>query len=232
VYWLLVAAVLTLILLALLWLLIVAEGSYLGSRAVAFLYDRAAGVYDTVKARGARHDRRRVALPLERTLSDTPWPLILDVATGTGRLPLLMASRREFAGHIVGMDRSANMLAQARRKAEQFPDAISLLREDALALSFSDDAFDAVICLEGLELFSRPETALREMVRVLRPGAYLLISNRVGWEAKLLPGRTYNATRLEAILHSLSMKEVWMERWQRSYDLVWARKGRNNGQRF
>jgi len=224
VYWLLIAAVLTVILLALLWLLIVAEGSYLGSRAVVFLYDRAAGVYDTVKTRGARHDRRRLALPLARTLSNVTHPLVLDVATGTGRVPLLLADGPFFNGRIVGLDLSANMLGQAKQRTRESRDIISLTHQDALFLSFADHTFDAVSCLEGLELFPRPERALQEMVRVLRPGGVLLISNRVGWQAKLLPGRTYDASRLRAILHSLSLEEIRMERWQRSYDLVWVRK--------
>ncbi|MCG2769711.1 MAG: class I SAM-dependent methyltransferase [Anaerolineae bacterium] len=223
-YWLLIAAVPTLILLALMsWLLVlVAEEAYLGDRAVAFLYDRAAGVYDTVKARSARHDSRRVALPLARALSGVPRPLILDVATGTGRLPLLMASQRGFAGRIIGLDLSANMLAEARRKTEGLPDAISLLREDALTLSFGDNTFDAVTCLEGLELFSRPEAALREMARVLRSGGVLLISNRVGPETILLPGRTYREGQIRTILRGLSFTSVQVKRWQQHYDLVWA----------
>ncbi|MBC8249546.1 MAG: class I SAM-dependent methyltransferase [Anaerolineales bacterium] len=206
------------------WLLIVAEGSYLGSRAVVFLYDRAAGAYDTVKARSARHDRRRVALPLARALSDVAHPLVLDVATGTGRVPLLLADWPFFGGHIIGLDLSSNMLDQAKQRTREFRDVISLTRQDALFLSFADNTFDAVSCLEGLELFPRSDKALQEMARVLRPGGVLLISNRVGWQAKLLPGRTYDASRLQAILHSLSLEEVRVEGWQRSYDLVWAVK--------
>lgn len=205
-----------------------AEGSYLGSRAVVFLYDRAAGAYDTVKARSTCHDRRRVALPLARALSDVAHPLVLDVATGTGRVPLLLAHWLLFDGHIIGLDLSSNMLGVARQRMREFRDVISLIRQDALFLSFADNTFDAVSCLEGLELFPRPAKALGEMARVLRPGGVLLISNRVGWEAKLLPGRTFDASRLRAVLHSLSLEEVRIEGWQRSYDLVWARKAGGN----
>ena len=165
------------------WLLIVAEGSYLGSRAVVFLYDRAAGVYDSVKAWGTRHDCWRVALPLTRALSDVAHPLVLDAATGTGRIPLLLADWPFFDGHIIGLDLSANMLCVARQRTREFRGVISLTRQDALFLSFADNTFHAVSCLEGLELFPRPEKALQEMARVLRPGGVLLISNRVGWEA-------------------------------------------------
>jgi len=224
VYWLLIAAVLVLILLALLWLLIVAEGSYLGSRAVVFLYDRAAGVYDTVKARSARHDRRQVALPLARTLSNVARPLVLDVATGTGRVPLSLAGWPFFNGRIVGLDLSANMLGQAKQRTGEFRDVISLTRQDALFLAFADHIFDAVSCLEGLELFPRSDKALGEMARVLRPGGVLLISNRVGWQAKLLPGRTYRESQIRTILRDMSFTSVQVKRWQRHYDLVWAMK--------
>lgn len=206
------------------WLFIFAEGTCLGSAVVTFLYDRAAGVYDRVKDFDIRSDRWHVALPLERALSNVAHPLILDVATGTGRVPLSIVSGDGFTGHIVGLDLSVNMLREARKKTQGLPDVISLIRADALTLPLGDATCDVVTCLEGLELFSRPERALQEMARVLRPGGVLAASNRVEREAILLPRRAYRRVQIERVLESLSFTAVKVKRWQRHYDLVWATK--------
>ncbi|MCG2769040.1 MAG: class I SAM-dependent methyltransferase [Anaerolineae bacterium] len=205
------------------WLFIFGEGTYLGSTVVTFLYDRAASAYDRVKRLDSLSDRWHVALPLERALSKVAHPLILDVATGTGRLPLDIASGAGFAGHIIGLDLSTNMLREAQEKTRALSDAISLIRANALALPVADATCDAVTCLEGLELFPRPEEALQEMARVLRSGGVLLVSNRVDREAILLPGRAYRRDQIEGVLEGLSFSSVKVKRWQRHYDLVWAK---------
>jgi hypothetical protein len=61
------------------------------------------------------------------------------------------------------------------------------------------------------------------MVRVLRPGGVLLTTNRVGWEAKLLPGKALSPRRLRSVLDALPL-HVEVRRWQVFYDQVWARK--------
>ena len=205
------------------WLFVFSEGTYLGSAVVTFLYDRAASSYDRVKRLDILSDRWHVALPLERALSNVAHPLILDVATGTGRVPLAIVNGAGFAGHIIGLDLSANMLREAQEKTGALSDAASLIRADALALPMANATCDAVTCLEGLELFPRPEEALQEMVRVLRSGGVLLVSNRVDREAILLPGRAYRRDQIEGVLEGLSLSSVKVKRWQRHYDLVWAK---------
>jgi uncharacterized protein YbaR (Trm112 family) len=59
---------------------------------------------------------------------------------------------------------------------------------------------------------------------VLRPGGVLFTTNRVGWEAKLLPGKALSSKRLQAILDELPLQAVEVRRWQVFYDQVWARK--------
>jgi ubiquinone/menaquinone biosynthesis C-methylase UbiE len=206
------------------WLIISTEGAYLGPRVVAYLYDRGASTYDGVKAFDPVEDAWDLAVPLQRALKRVEKPLVLDVGTGTGRLPLALLRRLDFDGRIVGLDISLRMLQEARRKTAGHGDRVTLLWKDALALPFPDATFDAVSCVEALEFMADPRLGLKEMARVLRPGGTLLVANRVGFDAFLMPGRTFSDSQLKELLASLSLTSVEIKRWQTYYDLVWARK--------
>ena len=206
------------------WSVVITEGAYFGPRVVTFLYDRGARTYDQIKEFDAREEAWLLAQPLARALAGLPHPLILDVATGTGRLPLALLRQLEFDGHVVALDLSRGMLRQAARKTAGYDGRVSLIWQDAASLPFTDVAFEAVTCLEALEFLPHPQKALREMVRVLKPGGVFLITNRVGWEARLMPGRAYAPRHLEAILKELPLRAVETRSWQEYYDLIWARK--------
>ena len=81
-----------------------------------------------------------------------------------------------------------------------------------------------VSCLEALEFFPSPKKGLVEFVRVLQPGQWLLTTNRIGWEAKLMPGKTWPRHQLENILNNLPLKNIDIRVWQDIYDQVWAQK--------
>ncbi len=207
------------------WLLVTTEGAYLGPRAVAFLYDRGAGSYDHVKGFDAVDDAWDLALPLKRALDGVRRPLILDVGTGTGRVPLALLRDLDFEGRIVGLDLSLKMLKEARRKTAGHEDQVMLLWKDALALPFPDNSFDVVSCVEALEFMADPRVVVEEMARVLRPGGTLLATNRIGLDALLMPGRTFSDGQLRRLVSSLGLTSVEIKTWQTYYDLVWARKG-------
>lgn len=206
------------------WLLIETEGVYLGKRAVIWLYDRYARRYDRVKQFDEVADQLLLAQPLLDRIGPQLAPLILDVATGTGRLPLLMARNGRFHGHVIGLDHSRRMLAVAESKLRQgrFGQFSSLARGDAMDLPFPDGAFAAVACLESLEFFPDPGAALAELARVLRPGGVLLTSNRI--DTRWMPGRTLSRARLTQILYACNFLSIEFEAWQADYDKVWARK--------
>jgi len=206
------------------WLVVVTEGAYLGSRAVAWLYDRGAASYDEIKQFDVVDDARALGLPLARGLRSIRRPLVLDVATGTGRVPLTLLRSLEFEGSIIGLDISLGMLEEAKRKAAQYRERVTWLRKDALDLPFVEEGFDAVCCVEALEFMSEPTQVLREMARVLRPGGLLLTTNRRGLDALLFPRRAFSKDRLRAVLAQLAMTSVQIEPWQTYYDLVWASK--------
>jgi ubiquinone/menaquinone biosynthesis C-methylase UbiE len=205
------------------WQLIVAEGTYLGPRFVAWTYDLVARRYDGMKRFESRDESWFIARPLLQTLAGVSHPLVLDVATGTGRLPLALF-KEGFDGEIVGLDLSSGMLQRARSKLASYEDQLWLIWQDASLLPFADGSFDAVVCLESLEFLPRPLDALAEMVRVLAPGGALLVTNRVGYEAKLLPGRALPQRLFAQALASHSLYEVRVRPWQENYDLALARK--------
>lgn len=205
------------------WQLIIAEGTYLGPRVVAWTYDLVASRYDAIKQFVPRNESWFVAEPLLRELEGMEYPLILDVATGTGRLPLALL-RERFRGQVVGLDLSQGMLRQARRKLQAYGDQVCLIWQDAGHLPFPDDTFDAVSCLESLEFMPRPIGVLSEMVRVLAPGGTLFLTNRVGREARLLPGRVIPRPQFEQVLGAHGLVAVEIRPWQANYDLALARK--------
>lgn len=206
------------------WLLYETEGAYLGRRVVIALYDLYARRYDRIKAFDAYAEQALLAQPLLDSLAPQAEPLLLDVATGTGRLPLLLAADARFGGHIIALDASAKMLAQARRKLQTQPvrRCISLVQQDAMRLPFPDRSFDAVTCLEALEFLPSPRGALAEMARVLSPGGILLTTMRI--DSRWLPGRALSEAQMRAALTALDMGDITVEIWQEDYSQVWARK--------
>ena len=206
------------------WQLVVAEGAHLGRRVVIWLYDFYAPRYDRVKQFDERDEAWFLGEPLARALQEVPAPLLLDVATGTGRLPLALFRQPSFAGRVVGLDLSRRMLQRAADNTAAHRDRLTLLWQGATRLPFPEDTFDGVACLEALEFLPDAQATLIEMVRVLRPGGILLTSNRTGPDVRWLPGRTMNREAFEELLESLSLTGVRVATWQVDYDIAWALK--------
>ncbi|MGD8413536.1 MAG: bifunctional demethylmenaquinone methyltransferase/2-methoxy-6-polyprenyl-1,4-benzoquinol methylase UbiE [Candidatus Latescibacterota bacterium] len=101
---------------------------------------------------------------------------VLDVATGTGDVSIEFA-RRARAGAIVGLDRSAGMLAVAGEKLRHsgLDGRIGVVEGDAMTMPFADRSFDAVTIAFGLRNLPDYGAGIREMARVLRPGGRLLV---------------------------------------------------------
>ncbi|RLC81012.1 MAG: hypothetical protein DRI81_03465 [Chloroflexi bacterium] len=222
----LLLTILGLVLLGLLlyWQLIIAEGAYLGPRVVVLMYDWSARIYERIKRYVPGDEQWFLGLPLTRALELIPVPLVLDVATGTGRLPRALLRQPAFDGRVIGLDLSRRMLREAVRRTAQFADRLTYVWQDARNLPFDDDTFDAVTCLEALEFTPDPRAVMAELVRVLRPGGVLLTTNRVGPDARFLPKRAFPRDEFERMLSALPLEDVKVRRWQQDYDLAWAVK--------
>jgi SAM-dependent methyltransferase len=206
------------------WQFILAEGTYFGPRIVILLYDWAAGAYERIKQFDPGAEQWYLGLPLARALDAIPAPLVLDVGTGTGRLPRALLFQPRFKGRVVGLDLSRRMLEEGVSKLAPYAGRVTLVWQDAQELPFLDDTFDAVTCLEMLEFTPDPEAILEELVRVLRPGGVLLTTNRVGPDAPFLPGRAFSPDAFRVILERLPLEEIRTQTWQVDYALIWAVK--------
>lgn len=222
--WALIAVGVVLILALLYWQLVIAEGAYLGARAVTLLYDLSARSYDKIKHFQKKYEKFFLGQPLSQALAQIPHPLVLDVATGTARLPRTLFDDGDFQGRVIGLDYSRKMLREAVRRTTPWSEQIAFIWKDASELPFPDNTFEAVTCLEALEFMPDIEQAVSELVRVLRPGGLLLTSNRIGNLAPLLPGRTYDKDAFETLLRERGLEMIRTRVWQEDYDLVWARK--------
>lgn len=207
------------------WLIVTTEGVYLGRGVVIWLYDRFAPKYERIKGYETPVETYFLGRPLLLALP-TEAPLVLDVATGTGRLPRNLWGQPNFKGRIVGIDLSRPMLRQAvGRVAEGMHHGrIVLMHGPAEKLPFPDNTFDLVTCLEALEFMSRPRTVIAELVRVTRPGGLLLLSNRIGRDAKLMPGKTWSVEQAYRVYEDEFGLHTEIRAWQFDYDLVWLRK--------
>jgi SAM-dependent methyltransferase len=102
---------------------------------------------------------------------------VLDVATGPGEPALTMASLAGPQGKIFGIDPIQGMVDGARREATRL--ALKNVQFDVASadhLPYSDDTFDAVVSRFGVMFFPSPLDAVREMLRVLKPGRKLAMA--------------------------------------------------------
>jgi ubiquinone/menaquinone biosynthesis C-methylase UbiE len=204
------------------WLIFETEGVYLGRRVVVWLYDVYAHRYDDIKNQHGEFEHIFLANPIMEDIAPHTSPLMLDVATGTGRLPVAMLSHMDFQGRVIGIDLSRRMLANAAQKFDGYQDRVTLVWCPAERLPFADNTFDVVTCLEALEFMPNPEVVVRECVRVLRPGGELLLTNRIS--TRLMPGKIWSSEALTSLLKSMGITNVKIERWQMDYDQAWGHK--------
>ncbi len=209
------------------YLLIETEGVYLGRRVVVWLYDVFAPRYDAIKGQESFYEHLLLANPLMVALRPQTSPLVLDVATGTARLPLVLCETPAFEGHIIGVDLSRVMLSQAAERLAEDLARVDLLHAPAECMPFPDNSFDAVTYLEALEFMADPAATLREALRVLRPGGLLLTTLRQN--VHTMPGKVWTQAMLKSTLEELGAERIKFEPWQHEYQKVWARKaGQSN----
>jgi demethylmenaquinone methyltransferase/2-methoxy-6-polyprenyl-1,4-benzoquinol methylase len=98
----------------------------------------------------------------------SPGDRVLDVATGTGLVARELV--RATGCRVVGVDQSAGMLAEARRRVNG---SVELVEASADALPFADGEFDALTFTYLLRYVVDPAATLRELTRVVKPGGWI-----------------------------------------------------------
>ena len=141
---------------------------------------------------------------------------VLDLGCGTGEL-LARLRDRGLSGTAFGADISHEMLLKAGEK----PDLEGRLTvADGHKLPFGDASFDAITCLISFQYYLRPEQALADMCRVLRPGGRLMLAalTSVIFEAEPLDSafkaatdrlfRVYSPSELRGMLKAAGFQRV------------------------
>lgn len=100
---------------------------------------------------------------------------ILDIATGTGDLALMMSVLNP--SRIVGLDISAGMLEVGKQKIAKanLSEKIEMIVGDSEAMPFDDATFDAITVSFGVRNFANLDKGLKEIARVLKPTGVLVI---------------------------------------------------------
>jgi len=100
---------------------------------------------------------------------------ILDIATGTGDLALMMASLNP--EKIIGLDISSGMLEVGKRKIDKakLSNKIEMIVGDSEEMPFKDDTFDAITVSFGVRNFANLYKGIKEIARVLKPDGVLVI---------------------------------------------------------
>jgi SAM-dependent methyltransferase len=135
---------------------------------------------------------------------------VLELACGTGRFTVMMA---QCGADVVGLDISAGMLGEGRKKAHRAGVAgdIEFMRGDAGRLPFPDDHFDAVYAVRFFHLADTPEEYLAEMARVSRDQVVFDTYNRVSARAVYnwaLPmgSRLYSRDEVEGLIDGAGLR--------------------------
>ena len=140
------------------------------------MFDTIAGRYDMLNHMLSLGMDRFWRRKMVDSLRPSSPQRILDVASGTGDLALLMCRRLQ-PQQIIAADLSEEMMAVGRRKATKagYASRISFEHQDCMTLTYSDHSFDAITVAFGVRNFADLERGLSEMERVLRPDGQLRI---------------------------------------------------------
>lgn len=185
------------------------KNSNLGKKEqVAQMFDAISGNYDglnRVISFGTDIKWRKKVLAMIKTKNpDT----ILDIATGTGDLAILMSETN--ATKIVGLDISAGMLEVGRKKIVQqnLSEKIEMILGDSEKMPFDDNTFDAITVAFGVRNFETLEKGLSEILRVLKPnGIFVILETSVPEKFPYKQGYKFYSKNILPLIGKLFSKD-------------------------
>ncbi|WP_327110387.1 demethylmenaquinone methyltransferase [Nocardia sp. NBC_01730] len=133
---------------------------------VASMFDGVARRYDLTNTVISAGQDRYWRWATRKALAPRPGERLLDLAAGTGVSTLEL---RKSGAWCLAADFSQGMLTAGRFRR------VPMVAADATALPFADDSFDAVTISFGLRNIVDSDLALREMLRVTKPGGRLVV---------------------------------------------------------
>ncbi len=182
------------------------------------LYETIGGFYDDIQRvwcalNGV--DRDEHFLRYTRLLEAKPGDSVLETSVGTG----LNFKYLPRGAKLCGLDLSPEMLANCQINLRRWGMDADLLCGNAETLPFADESFDVVFHSGGINFFNDRAKAIREMIRVAKPGSLLLIADETEAHVKevyeKMPGGLYK-DRKEAVAAPVDlvppeMQEVHVE---------------------
>ncbi len=136
---------------------------------------------------------------------------VLDLGCGLGDDTFQIAERVGTIGRVTGVDVSATMIDEARRRAEGRGLPVDFEVGDSQALRFDTGTFDGVRAERMLMHVPDAERAIAEMARVLVPGGRLSVFD-MDWETQVCDSPHKEATRKIALTFCDGMKNGWIGR--------------------
>jgi ubiquinone/menaquinone biosynthesis C-methylase UbiE len=136
---------------------------------------------------------------------------VLDVACGKGTTTFYLAKR--YGCPVTGFDISAELIATANRSLGKYNRAGQIIFDvaDALDMPYADQSFDVVISQAFFILMDEKQKALKEIIRVLKPGGYLG-SLELGWFKK--PPRLVYDELVEKACTGIIPKVIGFQEWE------------------
>ena len=175
---------------------------------VAQMFDNISGNYDDLNrviSFGIDIKWRKNVLKL---VSDKNPQNILDIATGTGDLAILMT--KTTATKIIGLDISAGMLDVGRQKIQQknLSNKIEMMLADSENMPFENDTFDAITVAFGVRNFENLEKGLAEILRVLKPnGIFVILETSVPEKFPFKQGYQFYSRNILPLIGKLFSKD-------------------------
>lgn len=147
------------------------------ARKIAEVFDTVSPKYDFMNDVISFGTHRAVKWYAIKESNIKPGSKVLDIAAGTGDLTILISKRVGAQGSVIHSDINDQMLqaGRARLAKADIPDNVQFIQADAEDLQFEDSTFDAVTIGYGIRNFTNKMQALREILRVLKPGGQLTI---------------------------------------------------------
>lgn len=185
------------------------KNSELGKKEqVAQMFDAIAGNYDglnRVISFGIDVSWRKKVLQL---VADKNPNTILDIATGTGDLAILMTNTS--SEEIIGLDISAGMLEIGKQKIKEkkLDTKIQMVLGDSENIPYPDDYFDAITVAFGVRNFENLEKGLTEILRVLKPnGIFVILETSVPTKFPYKQGYAFHTRFILPIIGKLFSKD-------------------------
>ena len=175
---------------------------------VALMFDNISGNYDNLNrviSFGIDVKWRKKVLQI---VTNKNPETILDIATGTGDLAILMTQTN--TKKIVGLDISVGMLDVGRKKikALHLDSRIEMMVGDSEKMPFEDNSFDAITVAFGIRNFETLEKGLSEILRVLKPnGVFVILETSVPKKTPYKQGYAFYTKNILPLIGKLFSKD-------------------------